>query len=213
MFTELTRRRAVALSIVLPAIVGLVACSHKASGASSSQTAPSGQPGSTSTPGASASSSSSASGSKTKTPNSTSLSVVPSLPEKTLPPVPLTAVANFGGGVSIKVTQIANQTSSDTGPGTIKGQAAVAFTLQLRNESKTTVSVNTVNVTAGYGAGTPASPVNLSSNPPFKGQVKPGGMATGVYAFAIPTTDRSHVSLTLWYAQGKPTVVFSGSAA
>jgi hypothetical protein len=128
----------------------------------------------------------------------------------TLAPVPITAPADFGGGVSVKVTKIADQSVTDTGPGSIKGQPAVAFTIQLSNQSKTTVSVNTVNVTAGYGNGSPASPVNESTNPPFKGEVKPGSTALGVYAFAIPTTERDKVSISLWYAQGQPTVVFSG---
>lgn len=125
--------------------------------------------------------------------------------------MPFSSPGNFGDGVSVTVTKIVDQTSSDTGPGTIQGQPAVAFTLSFRNGSKAPISVNSVNVTATYGsADTPASPANSSSNVPLSGTVKPAGTASGVYAFAIPKSARAAVTLQLWYAQGKPVVVISG---
>jgi hypothetical protein len=137
---------------------------------------------------------------------------VPSVHATTLAPVALRATAQFGGGVSAQVAQIADQKVSDTGPGNIVGQPAVAFTIEIRNQSKNNVSLSTVNVTATYGSGTPASPANSASNSAFKGSVKPGGLAKGTYAFAIPTKDRDRVAVSIWYTQGKPTVVFSGKA-
>jgi hypothetical protein len=127
--------------------------------------------------------------------------------------VPITSPAAFGGGVSARVTKVADQTQTDQGRGVITGAPAVAFTVQFSNHSNKPVSVNTVNVTATYGNGTPAVPANVSSNQPLRNDLKPGGTASGVYAFAIPKSDRHKVSLMVWYAQGQPTVVFSGPVA
>lgn len=141
------------------------------------------------------------------------LSVVPSVQVRTMPPVPISAPAAFGGGVSARVTKVADQKQTDQGPGVIAGAPAVAFTLEFTNHSGKPISVNTVNVTATYGHGAPAVPANLSSNRPLRNDIKSGGTATGVYAFVIPRADRAKVSLAVWYAQGKPTVVFSGAVS
>lgn len=141
------------------------------------------------------------------------LSVVPAVKTRTLPPVPIHSTAAFGGGVSARVTRVAEQKQTDQGPGVIAGAPAVAFTLRFANNSEKSISVNTVNVTATYGHSSPAVPANMSSNQPLRNDIKPGATATGVYAFVIPRADREKVALAVWYAQGKPTVVFSGSVS
>lgn len=141
------------------------------------------------------------------------MSVVPSVNTRTLPPVPMSSPAAFGGGVSARVTKAVDQKQTDQGPGVIARARAVAFTLRFTNHSGKPISVNTVNVTATYGHGSPAVPANLSSNEPLHNHIRPGGTATGVYAFVIPKANRGRVSLAVWYAQDKPTVVFSGSVS
>lgn len=218
--------RLVASGVAVLGCCALAACSHGSKDTASSVTPSGGAVTSTSassTAGSSAPSSKPATSSGRTTthassthPRSSSVSpsVVPSAAVTTKPAVPFSSAASFGGGVSVKVTKIADQTSSDTGPGTIKGEPAVAFTLSFRNDSGAAISVNTVNVTATYGSSdTPASSANSSSNAPFAGTVKPGGTATGVYAFAIPKNARGDVTLQLWYAQGKPVVVISGTVS
>jgi hypothetical protein len=139
-------------------------------------------------------------------------STVPTQPATTLPAAPLTASAAFGGGVSAKVSQISNETVTDTGPGIISGVPASAFTIVLTNGSKGAVSLNNVQVTASYGADTPASEANLSKGRGFKGSLAAGATATGTYSFAIPTTARNDVQLTIWYTPGQPTLLFTGPA-
>ncbi len=210
-----------------PAIAGAVAilvlvsaCSHgsghdSATGstpastpvASSSTGVTSAAPSSTATPA----STGSGSGGKSGSP---ATAVIPSVAVSTKAPVSFSEPGDFGGGVTVKVVKTADQTSTDTGPGSIQGQAVVAFTLEFTNRSSQPLPVNTVNVTATYGkAQTPASPANASTDTPLSGTIKPGASATGVYAFAIPKSARADVSLQLWYAQGKPVVVFAGTVS
>ncbi len=93
------------------------------------------------------------------------------------------------------------------------GQPVVTFTLQLRNSSSTPISTNTVQVQVTYGAGhVPAVPANHATTTPFSGTLKPGDSATGTYAFAIPTNQQNDVTVAVWYAQGKPTVLLTGPA-
>jgi hypothetical protein len=139
--------------------------------------------------------------------------VVPSVKAVTRAPVPIKSPAPFGGGVSARVMKVADQKQTDQGPGVIAGAPSVAFTLKFTNNSGKSISVNTVNVTATYGHDAPAPPANLSSDRPLHSLIKPGATATGVYAFVIPKANRGKVSLAVWYAQGKPTVVFSGSVS
>ena len=221
MFTRRPTPRVLATAVAgLGLVASLTGCSHSGKtgnaqgGSGSSVTSPSASDsagGRTPTATGSTSHSARPTGSAGRT-KSSGGSVVPSIAISTRPAVPFASTGDFGGGVTVKVTKMADQTSSDSGPGTIKGQPAVAFTLAFTNKSGRTISVNTVNVTATYGsAHTPASPANSSSNTPLSGQVKPGDTATGVYAFAIPKADRDDVSLQLWYAQGQPVVVISGA--
>jgi hypothetical protein len=228
---------ATVLSAAILAVAALSACGGHSAKASQSSTGPaapaSAAAASSSTPPAtpsrSASSqlSTSAHASATPTSKPTSghatsshpgtgsvLSTVATQPATTLPATPIKATADFGSGVSAHVTKIADEKVTDTGPGIISGVPAAAFTIQLVNDSKATVSLSNVQVTASYGSDeTPASEANLSKARGFKGSMAPGATATGTYSFAIPTTDRSNVQVSIWYAPGQPTVLFTGAAS
>jgi hypothetical protein len=141
------------------------------------------------------------------------LSTVPTLPGTTEPPTPLKSTATFGGGVSVHVTNIDYGTVTGSGPGVISGQPAVTFTLQITNDSPATIKIDTVQVNVTYGPdSTPAVPSNAQSTQPFSGSLAAGKSATGTYAFSIPVPEQNDVSMTVWYNQGQPTVVLTGSA-
>jgi hypothetical protein len=185
--------------------LSLTACSHgsKKSG-SSSQVATSG--------------SSSSSPAVTTTPASTGpaptpLSTVASVPLVTAPPTALHATATFGDGVTVHLTNITYDVVSGTGPGVIVGQPAVTFALQITNSSSTAISLDNVQVDVTYGTdATPGVPANQGDTKPFSGSLATSKSASGTYEFSIPTDQQKNVSLTVWYAQGKPTVLLTGSA-
>lgn len=212
MFTRRQLIRGLSAAVAVLSVALTASCSHSGKKETAAGSAAVSSTGSTGPAASSPGPKASASGAGTS--SSPKVSLVPSVAISTKPAVPFSAPGDFGGGVTVKVTKSTDQTSSDTGPGSIKGQAAVAFTLAFTNGSGQVVPVDTVNVTASYGsANTPASPVNASTNSPLSGRIKPGATATGVYAFAIPKDERTDVTLQLWYAQGKPVVVFSGSVS
>lgn len=133
--------------------------------------------------------------------------------QTTLPAVPLRNPASFGTGLSVRVAAISHGRVTDTGPGSLTGRPTVQFTLRLTNKSSKAISISGVQVSTTYGSNaTPGTPTTPSSGGPFTGTLKPGASQTGVYAFAIPVSDQHDVALTVWYAQGVPTVLLRGSA-
>jgi hypothetical protein len=135
------------------------------------------------------------------------------LPQVTNSPTPITATANFGGGVLAQVTHLAYGTVTGSGPGVIANVPEVTFTIAVTNNSGAAVSVDNVQVTAAYGsAKIPGVQANQETTVPLKGALDPGKSGTGTYAFAIPTEEQNNVTVTVWYAENQPTVVFTGSA-
>lgn len=143
----------------------------------------------------------------------TNLETVAPVKEITRPVVPLEAPAPFGNGVTVKVTKTTYGKVTDEGPGVLTGRPTVTFVLTMTNKSAAKISLDTVQVSATHGEdATPATPANASTLRPFSGALAPGKSATAQYAFAIPVSEQHQVKLTVWYAEGEPTVVMAGSA-
>jgi hypothetical protein len=140
------------------------------------------------------------------------MSTVAAVPAPTLPAVALRSPASYGTGLKARILSIRQGKVTDTGPGALTGKAAVTFTLSLSNDSRSRVDLDTVQVTATFGAAqTPGAPANTSTTRPVTGTLKPGAATKGTYAFALPHANDRQVRVTVWYAQGKPTVAFSGN--
>ncbi|ALO67797.1 hypothetical protein AS189_16555 [Arthrobacter alpinus] len=77
---------------------------------------------------------------------------------------------------------------SDQSAGSIKGQTYIKMSIKITNDSTSNVDLSQVIVTLKFGPGsTVASPVYPdSTTSDFFGTVKPGGVQSGEYAFAIP---------------------------
>jgi hypothetical protein len=147
-------------------------------------------------------------------PRPTALATVPAVPVRTRPPVPPASVATFGGGVSARITKVASVKSAGTGPGEIRGAASVALTLTVTNGSARSLSLDTVAVSATYGADqTPASPSSGPPSAPFHGTVAARASASGIYVFEIPQNARGNVSVSISYTASAPTVFFQGALA
>jgi hypothetical protein len=126
--------------------------------------------------------------------------------------VPLRSAAPFGNGVSVQIVRTEHGTVTDTGPGVLTGRPEVTFTLRMTNSSRRTINLDTVQVTATYGASaSPAVPGNQSTSTPFHGSLRNGGKADAQYSFAIPTAEQNDVRVLVWYRQGEPTVAMTGA--
>ncbi|MDQ1632940.1 MAG: hypothetical protein QOC80_2912 [Frankiaceae bacterium] len=130
----------------------------------------------------------------------------------TRPAVPLTALADFGTGVTATITGSRLVTSAGQGPGEIAGQPSVAFTVALTNASGRPVDLTEVTVAGYYGPqSTPASPTNGPPTAPFRGTLAKGGATSGTYTFLVPPEGRSDVQLQISYLADQPTVVLRGA--
>lgn len=128
-----------------------------------------------------------------------------------LPRVPITATAAFGGGISARVARTAAIVVSAHGPGEVSGPA-VAVTIAITNRSEAAIALDSVNVTAAYGAGAPASPFETKPAAPLRGSLASNATRSGVYVFMIPSTQRSNVTVAVSYSPGHPIAVLQGAA-
>lgn len=126
----------------------------------------------------------------------------------TLPPTPPGQTANFGTGVTVRVSQVQSVNVAYQLPGDVAGPA-VSVTLVLTNGGPSAFPANGVAVTATYGNATPASPVLDNGYRPFSGTIGPGATQTGVYPFRVPVADQSTVQVQVAYRSGAPIAVLA----
>jgi hypothetical protein len=129
-----------------------------------------------------------------------------------LPAVPLSSPASYGTGLKAKIVSVRAGKVTDTGRGALTGTPALTFTLSFQNGSRNSVDLHSVQVAASFGANqAPGVPTNLSVTKPVDGTLRPGAATTGTYAFQLPKGSSERARITVWYAQGKPTIAFSGT--
>jgi hypothetical protein len=211
-WTALTRRpraTVVVAAIVLAVVVWAAAESLTGSsdpGTGSGAVATAGEPtATTAAPGAEPSSG------PEGTPSPGSLDAVPAGETRTKPPVPMTATADFGTGVTIRVTGVEAVAGVARGPGQIAGPA-VRLDLEVVNDSRSTVSLESMVLAVSYGsARTPAMALTGPGGVLFEGELEAGGTARGRYVFAIPVEQRHNVQVTASYAAAVPAVEFTGT--
>jgi hypothetical protein len=128
----------------------------------------------------------------------------------TAPAVPINQTADFGTGLTLRVTDIEAVNGQAKSPGEIAGPA-LRLTLKATNDTKKAISLGTTVVEVSYGADkTPGVQLMNPGGKPFAGAVKPGGSATGTYVFTVPVDQRKQIQVTMSYAASKPTVVLEG---
>lgn len=137
---------------------------------------------------------------------------VAAVPVTTAPAVPLNSAADFGGGVRVEMIELNRIDTTAQGPGEIAGPG-VAIKLRFVNESSAAVSLDNVTVNLADGAQQPGLPMSAAPAQPFRGSVDPGASAEGVYVFTLPSDFANPTSVTVSYAAGAPTVVFTGDVA
>lgn len=132
------------------------------------------------------------------------------LPE--LPPVPLTEEVAPVPGVVVSIGSLEAVEGEAQGPGEVGGPA-LRFTLSMRNDGDTPVSLTSTVVTVYSGPEQlPAVDLRGPGGVPLPEEVAPGATVTGVFIFTVPPEDRDEVRIGVDYTVGVPIVVFEGSA-
>jgi hypothetical protein len=130
-----------------------------------------------------------------------------------LPPVPITAVAEFGTEVSARVVSTKRVDGQAAGPGERSGPA-LELTIELTNDTRSAVSLDYVVVNLYAPDGAPGS--TLAGDPrsaPFSGSLAPGQSRSGVYVIRLPDPEAKTARVSVSYGAEAPTVVFEGEVA
>jgi hypothetical protein len=120
---------------------------------------------------------------------------------------------SYPDGVEIAVLDIRQAKITGQGPGVLSGPMT-SMRLRLVNGSTTTLDLDHVVLTTLYGRPARiARPVYTDGTQDLTGLVKPGGRATATYAFSVPTSDLTHVTVHIDFDSRHAAGVFSGSTA
>jgi hypothetical protein len=132
------------------------------------------------------------------------------LPE--LPSVPLTEEVAPVPGIVIGIDGLESVTGEAQGPGEVGGPA-LRFTLSMRNDGDSPLSLESTVVTVYSGPDqTPAPDLREPGGVPLPAEVPAGSTVTGVFIFTVPLEHRDQVKIGVDYTVGIPIVVFEGAA-
>jgi hypothetical protein len=131
----------------------------------------------------------------------------PTAAVRSLPPVKMGTPAEIAGGVSVSIGKAAAFTATAHGPGEIAG-SAVSVEVRVTNSASAPFDLNTLAVNAAYD-GTPALPNDSDPAKPLSGTLRPGGSATGIYAFSLPREKISRLKVDVSSGQAENVAVFT----
>lgn len=127
-------------------------------------------------------------------------------------PVGIGDTADFGNGVSARLTAVESVEAEAHLPGEFSGPA-VALTIEVTNGSGGTIDLGTVTADLTFDDGLSAYPVLDPERRAFSGDLTSGDVASGSYVFTLDPAERADVALRLSYTTEAPTVIFAGSVA
>jgi hypothetical protein len=129
---------------------------------------------------------------------------------KTKEPVPLNKTADFGTGLTVKISDIDSVKGVATVPGEIAGPA-LKITVVADNSSKAAIDLRSVVVFVTYSQKhTPAIKLSKGTRP-LEGNLPPETKRDGTYVFRMPRDDRDLVRIEVSYSGKAPTVSFEGA--
>lgn len=148
----------------------------------------------------------------TGTPSPGSLEEVPVEEAVTEPAVPLTATADFGTEMRLRIMRIESVHGLARGTGEIAGPA-LRLTLRMSNGSDSPVSLEGAVIDLASGAAqNPAPTLSGPGAEPFQGEIPAGRSMTAVYVFAVPVDERDRLRVAVSYVSDAPVVVLAGAA-
>ena len=130
-------------------------------------------------------------------------------PVKTKEPVPLNKRADFGTGLTVKISDIDSVKGVARVPGEITGPA-LRITVVADNNSEAAIDLRSVVVFVTYSQKhTPA--IKLSDGTrPLEGRLPADARREGTYVFKVPRDDRDLVRVEVSYSGKAPTISFEG---
>ncbi len=144
----------------------------------------------------------------------------------TKPPVPLHAVADFGTGVTARITSIAALSVQAVGPGEVSGPG-LRLVITVRNGTAKAITLDNAVVTVTDAQGTPGVPMEwtpqtsdddanhpdpINFSHPMQGSLAGHHEVSGTYVFTLPAGHRNSVIVNVSYAGDAPVVLFRGNA-
>jgi len=124
----------------------------------------------------------------------------------------LSVPARYPDGVTVSVDRVAARVEHGKGPGVFPSRPYLLLSLAIANGSTSTIDLNQVVVTIGYGSPTRlAAPVyeDPAAND-FSGRVAPGAARTATYLFAVPVAKRAGVVATVDFDNSHIPAMFRG---
>lgn len=135
-----------------------------------------------------------------------------SVPTVTAKPTSIDGKIEYGDGVSLSILDVEFGEETDEGPGAFPGREYAILTLKADNSSKAALTMQTVVVTVLANDGESVAPVYVAKAKvqDFSGVVAAGKSMKARYAFAVPKTSRSKVTVVVDFDGVHTSAVFRG---
>jgi len=133
-------------------------------------------------------------------------------PSITSKPSDTDGTVKYSDGVTLKINDVKFAKETKEGPGRFPGRAYAVLSLEIENGSKQTVPLDTVVVTVLDKSNKPVSSVYVEEAKvsDFSGDLAPGKSAKANYAFALPASSRSKVTVVIDFDGTHTSAVFRG---
>ena len=127
-------------------------------------------------------------------------------------PVDIDDDVTYSDGVQLHISDITFGTETEKGPGRFPGREFAVLDLEIDNGSDRSFSLNTVIVTVLDPAGNAVPPVFVEGMEvtDFAGDLLAGDQKTARYAFAVPKSSRSLVTVVVDFDDVHTSAVFRG---
>lgn len=136
----------------------------------------------------------------------------PARPTTSASPTSIDGTVRYPDGITLEVRSVSFAEEKGRGPGSFPGRAYAVMTLQMSNQSRRPISMATVVVTVLDAERQPVAPVYSDEVEvqDFSGTLGEGEVARARYAFAVPESSRSEVTVVVDFDGGHTSAVFRG---
>ncbi len=136
----------------------------------------------------------------------------PATPTVSAKPAKVDGTVRYPDGVSLRVVSVDFAKETKKGPGSFPGRQYAVLTLQMNNKSDRDLSMETVVITVLDKNGEAVAPVYVEEAEvaDFSGTLKQGKKASARYAFAVPKSSRSKVTVVVDFDGVHTSAVFRG---
>jgi len=136
----------------------------------------------------------------------------PETPTASAKPASVDGTVRYPDGVALRIVNIDFSKESLKGPGSFPGRPYAVLKLEIRNKSRESLSMQTVVITVLDKDNQPVPPVysQEAKARDFSGTLKSGKTTRARYAFAIPKSSLSKVTVVVDFDRTHTSAVFRG---